>query len=264
MWRGVFARIPVLPIIHNGIRSTCQPFPVAAQFLWISFQTDTKDFPSDTKERPSRGPALGRLIVFMTISNKHRSCLLESNGGMGSVRIQYRFWIAQVSALLLCFFVSQQLSSAQVSLTLSWVYPSTNETGFGVQRATSSSGPWTQVGTVVAPTTSYLDTGLNYSTTYYYQVWSYNAAGNSPLSSIASFTTAATPEVQLSVTPTRQFILTVTGQTNHTYNIQASQDLKTWTIIGTVTLVAGGSVNFTDTNAASFPKRFYRTQDTQP
>jgi len=68
------------------------------------------------------------------------------------------------------------------------------------------------------------------------------------------------PGVQLRVTPTRQFILTVTGQIGHTYDIQATQDFKTWTVIGTVTVGASGSLNFTDTNAASFSRRFYRTR----
>jgi hypothetical protein len=68
------------------------------------------------------------------------------------------------------------------------------------------------------------------------------------------------PGVQLRVTPTRQFILTVNGPVGHTYNIQATQDFKTWTVIGTVTVGASGSLNFTDTNAASFSRRFYRTQ----
>jgi hypothetical protein len=57
-----------------------------------------------------------------------------------------------------------------------------------------------------------------------------------------------------------QFILTVTGPVGHMYDILATQDFKTWTVIGTVTVGAGGSLNFTDTNAASFPRRYYRTR----
>jgi len=154
-----------------------------------------------------------------------------------------------------------QAFSAPLNLSLSWIYNSTNETGFGVQRATSSSGPWTQIGTVAAPITSYLDTNLQYSTTYYYQVWAYNAAVNSPLSTMASFTTPPALEVQLSVTPTGRFMLTVTGQTNNTYDIQATQNFITWTVIGTVTVGTNGSFNFTDTNAANFSRRFYRAED---
>jgi hypothetical protein len=66
--------------------------------------------------------------------------------------------------------------------------------------------------------------------------------------------------VQLRVTPTKQFVLTVTGPVGHTYDIQATQDFKTWTVIGTATVGAGGTLNFTDTNAASYSRRFYRTR----
>jgi hypothetical protein len=40
-----------------------------------------------------------------------------------------------------------------------------------------------------APLTTYLDTGLQASKTYYYRVWAYNAVGNSDYSNIASVTT---------------------------------------------------------------------------
>lgn len=71
---------------------------------------------------------------------------------------------------------------------------------------------------------------------------------------------AGLPGVQLRVTPTRQFILTVTGTIGHTYDIQATQDFKTWTVIGAVTVGTNGLSVFTDTNAASFSRRFYRTR----
>jgi hypothetical protein len=52
----------------------------------------------------------------------------------------------------------------------------------------------------------------------------------------------------------------VTGPISHTYDIQATQDFKTWTVIGTVTVGTNGSAVFTDTNAPSFSRRFYRTR----
>jgi len=56
-------------------------------------------------------------------------------------------------------------------------------------------------------------------------------------------------------------VLTVSGASGRTYEIEATQDFITWTVIGTVTLDAGGSSDFTDTNAASFQQRFYRTYE---
>jgi hypothetical protein len=61
-----------------------------------------------------------------------------------------------------------------------------------------------------------------------------------------------------------QFTLNVSGTAGHTYAIEATEDLMTWTIIGTVTLDAGGSLDFTDTDAANYPQRFYRIRDNQP
>jgi hypothetical protein len=60
------------------------------------------------------------------------------------------------------------------------------------------------------------------------------------------------------------FNLALSGRATHTYDIQATQDFTTWTVIGTVTTDTGGSAGFKDINAASFPRRFYRIHDTQP
>jgi hypothetical protein len=76
-----------------------------------------------------------------------------------------------------------------VKLQLSWTYVSSSDIGFGIDRATSLNGPWTTVATVPAPATNYLDMGLRVSTTYYYRVWAYNAAGDSDYSNIASILT---------------------------------------------------------------------------
>jgi uncharacterized repeat protein (TIGR03803 family) len=60
------------------------------------------------------------------------------------------------------------------SLTLNWQDNSNNELGFQIQRATASGGPWSVVGNVGANVTSFTDSGLNPSSTYYYQVAAFN------------------------------------------------------------------------------------------
>ena len=71
------------------------------------------------------------------------------------------------------------------------------------------------------------------------------------------------PAVRVRVTPSRQVVLTVTGQPGHTHEIQATQNFTTWTVINTVTLGASGSMDVIDANLASLPRRFYRVRDTQ-
>ena len=46
--------------------------------------------------------------------------------------------------------------------------------GFQIQRATSASGPWSVVGSVGANVTTFTDTTVDPSTTYYYQVGAFN------------------------------------------------------------------------------------------
>jgi hypothetical protein len=107
--------------------------------------------------------------------------------------------------------------------------------------------------------------GLVEGGTYFFAVTAYAAIGlESDFSSEISYTVpGGLPRVQLRVTSTGQVVLTVIGQAGHTFDIQATQTLNTWTVIGRVTLGAGGSVEFTDPNAAGSQKRFYRTRDTQ-
>jgi chitodextrinase len=81
------------------------------------------------------------------------------------------------------------VSSSQINLT--WTDNSLNESGFKIQRAPSSSGPWGQIATTSANITSYSNTGLNPATTYFYRVTAYNSRGDSSYSSTASATTAA-------------------------------------------------------------------------
>ncbi|MGZ3769869.1 MAG: fibronectin type III domain-containing protein [Bdellovibrio sp.] len=82
-------------------------------------------------------------------------------------------------------------AASATQINLSWVDNSNNESGFKVERAASSSGPFSLIFTSAAGVTSYSDTGLSSATTYYYRVYSYNSAGNSAATSVANATTSA-------------------------------------------------------------------------
>jgi hypothetical protein len=145
------------------------------------------------------------------------------------------------------------------SVTLAWQpSPSTNVTGYHVYYGTAS-GIYTN-SVLVGNVTTNMVTGLASGSTYYFAITAVVAGGQeSPFSNEISFVPGV-PTVRIRAASAKQFVLTVSGLIGHTYQVLATQDLKTWTTIGTVTPGAGGSLDFTDTNAASFLRRFYRTQ----
>ncbi|MFN3648483.1 MAG: fibronectin type III domain-containing protein [Armatimonadota bacterium] len=85
---------------------------------------------------------------------------------------------------------AEAVSSTSISLT--WRDTSANESGFRIERKTGN-GSFTQVATVDANVTSYLDTGLSPGTRYTYRVRAVNAAGSSAFSNEASATTSSAP-----------------------------------------------------------------------
>jgi hypothetical protein len=165
-----------------------------------------------------------------------------------------------VTGLLICMaFI--MFVRAQANVTLAW-NPSSNPlvAGFNIYYG-GASGVYTNK-TSVGTATSVTIPDLVIGATYYFAATTYSAAGaESALSSEVAYTVPEPPAgLQLGVTPTKQFILTMTGPVGHVYEIQATQNFQTWRVIGTVTVGTNGSFTFTDTNAASFSKRFYRTR----
>ena len=80
-------------------------------------------------------------------------------------------------------------ATSSMRVTLNWTSNSTNEAGFAVLRSTSASGPFTQIDSRGAGVATFNDSGLNPSTTYYYEVYASNNMGNSAPTNVASVTT---------------------------------------------------------------------------
>lgn len=90
-------------------------------------------------------------------------------------------------------------ANSQTSVGLSWNDNSSNETGFRIERRTTS-GSFAPVGTVGAGVTTFTDTSAAANTTYVYQVIAYNATGDAPASNTASVTTPANPSSNTTLT----------------------------------------------------------------
>lgn len=102
--------------------------------------------------------------------------------------------------------------------------------------------------------------GLASGVVYFFAITAINSSGlESGLSNQVSFLPGLDgTSLQLAADGTVD--LFVKGLIGQKYDIEATQDLITWTIISTITLGDGGSQKFTDPNAAAFPTRFYRTR----
>ena len=148
---------------------------------------------------------------------------------------------------------------ATSSVSLAWNRSSTtNVTGYRVYYGAASRNYSNSV--VAGNVTNITVPGLASGVTYFFAVTAYNASG---LASAFSTEFSYMPVISsstVSVTTLRRGVLTVRGLAGQRHNILATQNFTKWTVIATVTLGVSGSVNFTDLNAASFSRRFYRTQ----
>jgi hypothetical protein len=84
-------------------------------------------------------------------------------------------------------------ASSTTRIDLTWRDNSTDEDGFQVEGSPDGATAWAHIATVGRSVTSYSNTGLSPSTTYFYRARAFNAAGDSPYSNIASAATPAEP-----------------------------------------------------------------------
>lgn len=102
-------------------------------------------------------------------------------------------------------------------LNLSWTDNSTNETGFKIERKTST-GNYAVIATSATDITTFSDTGLSPGTTYIYRVYSNNSVGNSlSYSNELSITTSAL--IVLPTLTTTDATLTIGGNASCGGNI---------------------------------------------
>ena len=76
--------------------------------------------------------------------------------------------------------------TGSTTVRLNWADRATNETGYRVERATNSAGPWTQITQTARNIKTYTATSLRANTTYFFRVRATNSAGNSGFSNVVS------------------------------------------------------------------------------
>jgi hypothetical protein len=92
--------------------------------------------------------------------------------------------------------VAEPVSVSQVDL--SWTDNASDESGFKIERATLSEGLYRHIMTLGPNAESFNDVGLSESTTYYYKVRAFNAAGDSAYSNEDNTTTRLAGPADLS------------------------------------------------------------------
>jgi predicted acyltransferase (DUF342 family) len=145
-------------------------------FAWVNFSNNGANASKNTAATFS-GP--GSYTVRVTIEDQY---LVRTSS---VVTITVNTISAAPSAL-----IASAASSSQLDLT--WTDNSSNETGFYLERAIASAGPFTQIASVGADNIVYSSTGLTANTSYWYRIRSYNALGNSAYSNTATATTLNT------------------------------------------------------------------------
>ncbi len=161
------------------------------------------------------------------------------------------------------------------TLTLVFFDQANDEDGFIVERGTALEGPYNQVANLPTPNgtntgdVQWADTGLSPTTTYFYRVSAYNAAGTSIYSIWAKAATTnqlplPTPPAaptNLVVKSTSQSSIVIAWKDNSSneqgFYVERSTDGKTW---GRAATLGANATSYTDSNLMRRRTYWYRVQ----
>lgn len=149
-------------------------------------------------------------------------------------------------------------------INLNWNDNANNETGFEVERSTDGVN-FGKIADLGANTTSYLNTGLNASTRYWYRVRAKNGGGNSGYSNVADATTQAPPVTiprlpsGLAATATSSTQINLSWTDNAVdeagFELERSTDGVTF---GKIQDIAANTTTFSNTGLNASTRYYYR------
>ncbi|MBL0358033.1 MAG: fibronectin type III domain-containing protein [Chitinophagaceae bacterium] len=152
-------------------------------------------------------------------------------------------------------------------INLTWIDNASNETSYVLQRSLSSASGFAVIATLGSNSTSYSNTGLNSSTTYYYRVQAVNAADVSVWSNTANATTVALPPPTIPAAPTNLVAMSAGCNqvslkwTDNSSNETAFEVSRASSLNGTYTIIATLGANsraYTDNGLRTSRRYYYR------
>ncbi len=156
------------------------------------------------------------------------------------------------------------VSTSQINLT--WNDNSTNESGFKIERSPDNAN-WSEIATVGSGVSSFQNTGLTGSTTYYYRARAYNAAGSSAYTSSVNATTQAPPlaipaapsSPSASAVSSTQINFSWTDNSNNEtgFRIERSPNNSTW---AEITTVGSNITSYQNTGLSASTIYYYRVR----
>ncbi|HEY8937840.1 MAG TPA: LamG-like jellyroll fold domain-containing protein, partial [Cyclobacteriaceae bacterium] len=151
-------------------------------------------------------------------------------------------------------------STAPTSVSLNWTDASTDETGFSVERSTTTGTGFSVLTTTAANATSYTDATATEGTNYFYRIQSTNAGGSSVYTSEATVTTLPNAPTGLTATTASATSITLnwTDASSKETGYDIERSLTSGSGFSVVGTAAANAITYTDASLATGTIYYYR------
>jgi len=151
-------------------------------------------------------------------------------------------------------------STAPTSASLSWTDASTDETGFSVERSTTTGTGFSVLTTTAANATSYTDATTTEGTNYFYRIQSINAGGSSVYTSEATVTTLPNAPTGLTATTASATSITLnwTDASSKETGYDIERSLTSGSGFSVVGTAAANAITYIDASLATGTTYYYR------